>query len=102
MITSEVRTLEVGTTGQVWGRITDRLGQDMSGLTLQLATVSPAGVQSAWAAPAATDSATLGVLRAAVVHVAAEVGTWRLLAKLTNGSLVEVMNLGAFYVVAVP
>lgn len=99
MIITEERTLEVGTTGQVWGRITDRLGQDMSGLTLQLATVSPAGVTSAWAAPAATDSATAGVLRAAVVHVAAERGTWRLLGRLTNGSLVEVMNLGAFFVV---
>lgn len=102
MITSEVRTLEVGTTGEVWGRITDRAGQDMSGLMLQLATVSPAGVVSAYGAPAEVDTATVGVLRAALVHVAAEVGTWRLLAKLTNGSLVEVMNLGAFYVVAVP
>jgi hypothetical protein len=102
VITSDVRTLEVGTTGQVWGRITDRLEQDMSGLTIQLATVSPAGVVSAWAAPAAIDAATAGVLRAALVHVAVEVGTWRLLAKMTNGSLVEVMNVGAFYVVAVP
>lgn len=99
MITSDVRTLEVGTTGQVWGRLTDRLGQDMSGLTLQLATLSPAGVQSAWAAPAVTDAGTPGVLRAAIVHVAVEPGTWRLLGKLTNGGLVEVMDLGAFFVV---
>lgn len=101
MITTDVRTLEVGTTGEVWGRITDRLGQDMSGLTLQMATLSPAGVQSAWATPAAPqlDAGTTGVLRAAVVHVAAEVGTWRLLGKLTNGALVEVMDLGAFFVV---
>lgn len=102
MITSDVRTLEVGTTGQVWGRITDRLGQDMSGLTVTLATVSPAGVVSSYSAPAATDAATLGTLRAALVHVASEIGTWKLLAKLTNGSLVEVLTLGSFFVVAVP
>lgn len=99
MITTDVRTLEVGTTGEVWGRITDRYGQDMSGLTLELATKSPAGVQSAWAAPAVLDAATPGVLRGAIVHTAAVVGTWRLLGKLTNGALVEVMDLGAFFVV---
>jgi hypothetical protein len=99
MITTDVRTLEVGTTGQVWGRITDREGQDMSGLTLELAKLSPAGVQSAWAAPAAIDAATAGVLRGALVHTAAETGTWRLKGKLTNGALVEVMDLGAFFVV---
>lgn len=99
MIGSDVRTLEVGTTGQVWGRITDRLKQDMSGLTVQLATESPAGVVSAWGAPSVVDAAVPGVLRAALVHTAVEPGTWALRAKLVNGSLAEVMTLGAFFVV---
>lgn len=99
MITSELRTLELGTTGEVWGFIEDRELQDLSGLTVEVATVSPAGVVSAWAAPSDVDTDTPGVMRVLLVHTATVEGLWKLKARLINGPLVEVLTLGGFFVV---
>lgn len=101
MIREKTRTLEVGTTGLVWAVLTDRLGQDMTGIGVELRATSPAGVVGEWAAPDDTGGTpATGVVRAAYEHVAtlAGVGWWKLEVKLTNGSLVEVLTAGVFQV----
>lgn len=101
MIGDKTRTLEVGTTGQVWTRITDRLGQNMTAVVVELRATSPAGVAGEWVAPNETaGTPETGVVRAAYEHVAtlAGVGWWKLEVKLTNGSLVEVLTAGVFQV----
>lgn len=101
-VKDKTRSLGVGTTGLVWARIVDDYGQDLSGLTVEVCEVSPAGVESAWAAPADTETDLPGVFRAALQHVAtngAGLGWWGLKVRVTNGALVEVMTAGRFLVV---
>jgi hypothetical protein len=97
MITDDPRTLVVGAIGEVWGRITDLLGTDLTGVTVQLRTVAPDGTLSSWAAPADTDTtqAAAGIVRAALEHTAAVAGTWELQAKVGT----EIVKCGPFLVV---
>lgn len=98
MILDDPRTLVVGATGLVWARVTERTGADLTGVPVELRTVSPGGTISAWAAPAQLDttSAATGVVRAALSHVAAVTGVWELQAKVGT----EIVKCGPFYVVA--
>jgi hypothetical protein len=98
MITSAVRTLEVGTTGLVWARITDDYAQDLTGLDVQLRTVSPLGVVSEWAAPEDTAVPAVGQFRAALLHTAVVLGWWKLQARITDNPEVIVLT-AAFQVV---
>lgn len=102
MIDTEPTTLEVGTTGYVWARVTDRTGQDLTTVGFELATVAPDGTQSAWAAPADRDDslAAAGVVRVAVLHVAAVVGYWKLRYRATDNPETIVDTAGSFRVVA--
>lgn len=97
MIGDDPRTLVVGGTGLVWGRITDKTGADLSGEVVQLRTVAPDGTFSTWAAPADTDvsQAATGLVRAAVEHVALVTGWWELQAKVGT----EIVKCGPFLVV---
>jgi hypothetical protein len=102
MIGSRTRTLEVGTTGLVWAVVTDRAGQDMTGLGVELRATDPDGVAGTWVAPDDTGGTPeTGVVRAAYEHTATApgVGWWKLQMKLTNGTLVEVVTAGVFQVV---
>jgi hypothetical protein len=95
-----LRTIRVGSTGvYVWGRITESTGEDVSGLTPQVRTVSPAGVVSSWAAPVLNEHPSLSVIRCAIQHDAVEVGWWRFEAKVTDNPEVEVLLLGGFEVI---
>ena len=96
----QLRTIRVGSTGvYVWGRITESTGEDVSALTPQLRTVSPAGVVSTWAVPVLTEHPSVNVIRCAIQHTAAEVGWWRFEAKVTDNPEVEVLLLGGFEVI---
>ena len=102
-----LRTIRVGSTGvYVWGNITENTGEDVSGLTPQLRTESPAGVVSTWAAPAVTEhlhvpaqNPVANVIRCAIQHTATEPGWWRLEAKVSDNPEVEVLLLGGFEVI---
>jgi len=102
MIDTEPTTLELGTTGNVWARITDRLEQDLTAATIEIRTVAPDGTTSAWAAPADRDNtlAATGVVRVALLHVAAVVGYWKLQVRVTDNpeTIVETAD-GGFRVV---
>lgn len=99
MIVSDVRTIEVGSTNaEVWAHIADRDKLDLTSVTVELATVTPAGVQSAWVAPAEQDRDTQGVIRAMLAITPVVVGWWTLRAKITDGSAVEVLTVGKFQV----
>lgn len=101
MIVSDIRTVEIGSTGAlVWAHIADRDKQDLATVTVRLATVDPAGIVSAWAAPADTDRETASVIRAAVAVTPVVAGWWVLRAELTDGSEVTVLTVGRFQVVA--
>lgn len=86
MIDIEPTTLEVGTTAYVYARITDKRSQDLTGVGVEVATVDPDGVQSAWAAPADRNDelAAAGIVRVAVLHTAAARGYWKLRVKVTD------------------
>lgn len=99
MIESDTRTLRVGDTAYVWARITERTGADVSTLTPDLRTVSPAGVVSSWAAANPTEHPSLAVIRVGLLHTAAEVGDWQLEARLIDSPETEVLDLGWFRVV---
>lgn len=98
MIADDPRTLVVGATGLVWGRITDLNGADLTGEPVQLRTVAPDGTLSSWAAPTAVDTsrAATGELRAALAHTAVVVGWWELQAMVGT----EILKCGPFQVVA--
>ncbi|MET9313840.1 hypothetical protein ABZX12_18665 [Kribbella sp. NPDC003505] len=101
MIDTEPTTLEVGTTGYVYARITDRRGEDLTSVGFELATVDPAGAQSDWAAPAGRDDAlaAAGVVRVAVLHTAATPGYWKLRYRATDNPETIVGTAGVFRVV---
>ena len=66
----QLRTIRVGSTGvYVWGRITESTGEDVSALTPQLRTVSPAGVVSTWAAPVLTEHPSVSVIPVSYTHL---------------------------------
>jgi hypothetical protein len=104
MIDTQPTTLEVGTTGYVWARVTDQRGQDLTAVGFEVATVDPDGVQSAWAAPADRDDdlAMAGVVRVAVLHAATSEGRgyWKLRVKATDNpeTIVETAE-GGFRVI---
>jgi hypothetical protein len=102
VIVPDSPTLVAGATDAVWVKITDRNKQDLTGVTVQLRTVDPDGLASAWAAPYDDDTseATVGVLRAALLHTAGSVGLWEVQAKLTVGPLSPIVPAGSFRVVA--
>jgi hypothetical protein len=99
MIEPNTRTLRVGSTAYVWARLTEKTGADVSALTPDLRTVSPAGVISAWAAANPVEHPSLDVIRAGLLHVAAEVGWWDLEARLVDNPETEIVSLGGFRVV---
>lgn len=99
MIEDDVRRIRVGATGYVWARITERTGADVTGITPDLRTVSPAGVTSAWAAAASAEHPSSSVIRVGLLHTGTEVGWWRLEARLTDNPEVEILALGGFAVV---
>lgn len=86
MIDTQPTTLEVGSTAYVWARITDRTGQDLTSVGFEVATVAPDGTQSDWAAPDDRDDelAAAGLVRVALLHVAAVPGYWKLRVKATD------------------
>ena len=95
-----LRTIRVGSTGvYVWGNITENTGEDVTALSPQVRTESPAGVVSTWAAPAVTEHPTPGRIRVAIQHTATEPGWWRLEAKVSDNPEVEVLLLGGFEVI---
>jgi|ERR1044072_565348 hypothetical protein len=99
-IRPRLKTIRIGSTDvYVWGRLTEDTGADVSGLTPELRTVSPAGVVSSWAAPAVTEHPSVSVIRCAIQHDATEVGWWRLEARVTDSPEIEVLLLGGFEVV---
>jgi hypothetical protein len=103
MITEDVRTLEVGTTDFVWGRIEELHGVDVTGVAVQLRTVDPAGVASAWANPANEDGTTPpNVIRAAALFTATTPGDYRLQAKLVDAPTTTVITCGLFRVISLP
>lgn len=97
MIGDNPRTLVVGATGTVWGRVSERNGVDLSAETVQTRTVDPDGVLSTWGTPYDLDlsQAATGVVRAAVQHVAAVAGWWELQVKVGT----EIVKCGPFQVV---
>jgi hypothetical protein len=97
MIGDKPRTLVVGATGTVWGRVTERNGVDLTAEVIQTRTVDPAGAVSSWGTPYSTDlsQAATGVVRAAVQHVAAVAGWWELQVKVGT----EIVKCGPFLVV---
>jgi hypothetical protein len=98
MITDDPRTLVVGATGEVWARITDLFGADLTAVSVQLRTVAPDGTLGTWGAPAAVDTsqAAAGVIRAAISHAAVVTGWWELQAKVGT----DIVKAGPFLVVA--
>lgn len=103
MIDSEPTTLEVGTTAYVWAKVEDRLGQDLTAVTFEMATVDPDGEQSGWAAPADRDNdlAAAGVVRIAVLHEATTGGRgyWKLRWRATDNPETIVDTAGSFRVI---
>jgi len=102
MIDTEPTTLEVGTTAYVWARITDRNGEDLTSVGIELRTVAPDGTPSVWAAPADRDDdlAAAGVVRVAVLHTAVLTGYWKLQVKITdNPELIVDTAEGGFRVI---
>lgn len=97
MIGDEIRTLVVGGSGLVWGRITEKTGANLLGESLALRTVAPDGTASVWAPADEVDTsqAASGVVRAAVEHVASVTGVWELQAKVGT----EILKVGPFQVV---
>lgn len=101
MIDTEPTTLEVGSTAYVWAKVTDRSGQDLTAVQLELATVDPDGTQSAWAAPADRDDglAAAGIVRVAVLHTAATPGYWKLKVRATDNPETIIDTAGSFRVI---
>lgn len=103
MIDTEPTKLEVGTTAYVWARVTDRTSQDLTGVTIELATVDPAGVVSDWADPDDRDDAlaAAGVVRVALLHDATEPGRgyWKLLVRATDNPETIIDTAGSFRVI---
>lgn len=100
MIEPKVRRIKAGSTDiYVWVRIVEETGADVSTLTPDLRTVSPAGVVSAWAPAVLTEHPSLDVIRCALQHDAVEVGYWQVDARLTDSPEVEIVDVGGFSVV---
>jgi hypothetical protein len=98
MIDSDVRTIRVGSTdADIWVRITDKDGADISALTPQLRTISPAGVVADWFDPAPIEHPTADTIRARFELTPAvdDVGSWGIDA-LIDG---EIVAVGGFLVV---
>ena len=98
MIDSDTRTVRVGSTdADVWVRITDKDGADLSALTPQLRYTVPGGTPVAWFAPAPVLHPSVDVIRARfeVTPTAEQVGWWEIDA-LIDG---EIVAAGGFAVV---
>lgn len=103
MIDSEPTTLEVGTTDYVWAKVEDRRGRDITTVGFEMATVDPAGVQSAWVPPDDRDDdlAAAGVVRIGLLHVATDQGRgyWKLRWRATDNPTTIVDTAGSFRVI---
>lgn len=98
MITQE-RTLHVGSTDDVWARITERTGADVSTVPIQLRVIDPDGVVGSWAAPNAENRPTPDVIRASVRHTASVAGRHAVQAKLTPTGRTVILTVGTFNVI---
>jgi len=95
------RSLHIGDTDDVWGRITERYGADLTAAGVQLRIITPDGTVGGWAAPQTTDTtqATTGILRASVRYTPAATGRHTLQAKLTPAGRTAILTLGTFNVI---
>lgn len=100
MIIPAIRTIRIGSTGYVWARITEVTGADVSAITPDLRTISPAGVVSEWEPAVPTEHPSADVIRAGLLHTGAEVGWWQLQARITDNPEVEILAVGGFRVIA--
>ena len=94
------RTLHMGDTDDVWGRVTEDTEADISGVPLQLRVITPAGVVGSWNPPQDEDRAVPHIIRAAARVTPAAEGQHTLQAKLTPTGRVVILTLGTFNVIA--
>ena len=97
MIDTDVREIRVGSIGaDVWVRITDKEGADLTGIAVELRLTDPAGVVGDWFAPSPL-TIDGSVARARFTHDATldGVGWWSIDA-LIDG---EIIAAGQFVVV---
>ena len=99
MIDTDTRTIRVGSTAaDVWVRITDKDGADLTAISPQLRYAKPGAAAGGWFDPAPIEHPTPDVIRARfeVTPTAPEVGWWEIDA-LIDG---EIVAAGGFRVVA--
>ena len=97
MIDTDTRTIRVGSTdADVWVRITDKDGADLSALSPQLRYAVPGQAPGAWFDPTPIEHPSAPVIRCRVEITPTVVGWWEIDA-LIDG---EIVAAGGFRVVA--
>jgi hypothetical protein len=102
MIESQVREIRVGSVDvYVWGRITEKNGEDVSAVTPEVRTVSPDGLVGDWVAADSVQHPTPDVIRVGmqVTPLTADVGWWEYEAKVVDAPETEIVAMGGFLVV---